>query len=161
MWVVHALLVVVAMVLVALLPCLITLAITSADEYIGTASRAAGRCLRTARRWLAARRGFGWLAVPEPPAPIGPPIERIAADLRRLHRQRLEIATRSPVWFTAVQRAYDERLCLACRSLGIEQHLNSLEGLDREIERVRVEGELVAAGMVLSPMGADPRQGRP
>jgi len=159
--VVHALTIVVALVLLASLPCLIALAITSADEYIGLAWRGVRRALRACRRWLAARPGFGWLVVPEPPAPIGPPIQQIAADLRRLQRQRLEIATRSTVWFAAVQRAYDERLCMACRCLDIEQHLDSLEGIDREIERIRLEGELAAAGLVISPVDADRRPGRP
>lgn len=161
MAVVHALVVMTALVLLACLPCLVALAITSGDEYAAQAWRAVRRGLRRSRRWLAGRRGFRWLAVEEPPQPLGPPIEQIAADLRRLRRQRLEIAPRSPVWFTAVQRAYDDRLCLACRCLEIEHYLDSLEGVDREIERVRVEGELIAAGMVLSPIDADRHQGRP
>ncbi|HET6212017.1 MAG TPA: hypothetical protein VFE14_03985, partial [Micromonosporaceae bacterium] len=89
--------------------------------------------------------------------PVGPPIEQLAADLRRLGRQRLGIATRSTVWFTAVQRAYDDRLRLACRSLDIEQHLDELDGLDLDIERVRVEGELVIAGVSLGPVDVDQR----
>jgi hypothetical protein len=92
------------------------------------------------------------VAPPNPVVPIGPPIEQLAADLRRLSQQRLGIAMRSTVWFTAIQRAYDDRLRLACRSLDIEQHLDELNGIDQEIERVRVEGELVSAGIVLGPI---------
>jgi len=84
-----------------------------------------------------------------PTQPAGPPIEQVAADLRRLGQQRLGIATRSPVWFAAVQRAYDDRLQVACRELEVEEHLAELEGVDLEIERVRVEGALQAAGMSL------------
>jgi hypothetical protein len=92
----------------------------------------------------------GWLAAPAPDAkPAGPPIEQIAADLRRLGRQRIGVATRSPVWFAAVQRAYDDRLSLACLELEIPQHLGELTGIDQEIERVRIEGELAAAGIGL------------
>ena len=56
--------------------------------------------------------------------PTCPPIERVAADLRRLGKQRTGIATRSPVWFTAVQRAYDDRLRVASGQLGIEHRLD-------------------------------------
>ena len=48
-----------------------------------------------------------------------------------------------------MQRAYDDRLSLACLELEIPQHLRELTGVDLEIERVRVEGELEAAGLGL------------
>jgi hypothetical protein len=79
-----------------------------------------------------------------------PSIEQVAADLRRLGRLRLSVATTSPVWHAAILRAYDDRLRLACRSLGVCEHLERLGGMDLEIERVRVEGELVATGLVLT-----------
>ena len=85
------------------------------------------------------------------------PIELVAADLRRLGRQRLGIAMRSQVWFTAVHRAYDDRLCVACGQLGIEQHLGELTGIDLDLERVRVEGLLLAAGLAFR----DSAQNRP
>ena len=46
------------------------------------------------------------------------------------------------VWHSAVIEAYDDRLRAACRALGIPEHLAELTGVDREIERVRVEGVL-------------------
>lgn len=152
---VHALVVAVALVALACLPCLVALLITSADEYVELMGRAVRRGLRRFRSSLGRRRGLRWLALPVRIEPAGPPIEQIAADLRRLSRHRLGIATRSPVWFSAVARAYDDRLRLACRSLQIEEYLGDLDGVDLEIERVRVEGELVAAGMVLSAVDAD------
>lgn len=80
----------------------------------------------------------------------GPTIEQIAFDLRRLDRQRRYGPTlESERWREAVIRAYDARLCLACRRLGLTEHLEPLEGMDRDIERVRVEGELQAAGLAL------------
>lgn len=78
-----------------------------------------------------------------------PTIEQIAADLRRLHTQRLGVAGRSRVWQNAVRQAYDDRLRLACDCLGVSEHLCDLQGVDLEIERLRVEGELQAAGLVL------------
>lgn len=91
--------------------------------------------------------------------PAGPPFEELAADLRRLARQRIEVAHRSPVWFNAVHRAYDERLVLVCRELEIPEQLHGLEGLDRELERLRVESLLEAAGLHLPTADTDHRQG--
>ncbi|WP_262283238.1 hypothetical protein [Micromonospora sp. MA102] len=77
------------------------------------------------------------------------PLEQLAIDLRRLGGHRLAAADRSVVWHGAVIDAYDERLRAACGALGIAEHLAELEGVDREIERVRVEGLLHAAGLTL------------
>jgi hypothetical protein len=78
-----------------------------------------------------------------------PAIEQVAADLRRLGGLRLGVATTSPVWHAAILRAYDDRLRLACQYLGVTEHLAELGGVDLEIERVRVEGQLVGLGLVL------------
>ncbi|MET0418241.1 MAG: hypothetical protein ABW022_19690 [Actinoplanes sp.] len=79
-----------------------------------------------------------------------PSIEQIEVDLRRLDRQRRIGPTgKSLRWLAEVQRAYDDRLCLACLRLGLSEHLRPLEGMDREIERIRVEGQLEAAGLTL------------
>jgi hypothetical protein len=51
------------------------------------------------------------------------------------------------MWLGAVLRAYDEWLQVACGCLGISQHLSALDGIDRQIERMRMEGELTAAGL--------------
>ncbi|MFD6263664.1 hypothetical protein ACFWFK_21290 [Micromonospora chalcea] len=77
------------------------------------------------------------------------PLDQLATDLRRLGGHRLAAADRSVVWHGAVIEAYDERLRAACRALGIVEHLAELDGVDREIERVRVEGLLHAAGLTL------------
>nr|WP_208811272.1 hypothetical protein [Micromonospora echinofusca] len=76
-------------------------------------------------------------------------IERIAADLRTLGGHRIGLRSRAVLWDPAVLAAYDERLRQASRCLGITEHLAELEGVDREIERIRVEGELHAAGLAL------------
>jgi hypothetical protein len=79
-----------------------------------------------------------------------PTIERIAADLRRLDRQRQRGPTvESSAWFAAVQKAYDQRLVLCCQALGLPEHLSRLQGIDQEIERVRIEGELQRSGLSL------------
>ncbi|MEU4238340.1 sigma-70 family RNA polymerase sigma factor [Actinoplanes sp. NPDC026619] len=78
-----------------------------------------------------------------------PSIEEIAHQLRRLTRQRRGSAHESEAWLAAVERAYDDRLVLACHCLGITEHLRPLEGMDRDIERIRVESELQGAGLVL------------
>jgi hypothetical protein len=48
-----------------------------------------------------------------------------------------------------VATAYDAWLLAACRRLDITEHLTTLDGMDLEIERVRVEGQLETAGLVL------------
>jgi hypothetical protein len=82
--------------------------------------------------------------------PHPPPIEQLAFDLRRLGRQRRAGPTReSHRWLAEVQRAYDLRLRLACRYLGVTEHLEGLVGIDRDIERIRIEHQLEAAGLAL------------
>jgi hypothetical protein len=105
------------------------------------------------RQWQRVDRA---LSGPEPvEAPAGGPppcIEQITAELRRLDRQRRRgPTTESTVWLAAVLFAYDEWLRLACRSLGVVEHLQPLEGLDREAERLRLEMELQANGVPLRP----------
>ncbi|GIJ08184.1 hypothetical protein ACFFMR_30435 [Micromonospora andamanensis] len=78
------------------------------------------------------------------------PLEQIAADLRCLRRDRAG-GSRTVVWHSDVLDAYDDRLRLACRALGITEHLAELTGIDRQIERVRVEAELDTAGLRLPP----------
>jgi hypothetical protein len=157
--VLRALLAIAAVVALASLPCLLLLLISVGD----VVDRVTRAVRRTWRRWFTGRglpwrqrrglakldRTLGVPTTPIPAQPVGPPIEQIAADLRRLGQQRVGIATRSPVWFNAVQKAYDDRLLVACRELDIAEHLFDLDGMDREIERVRIEGEVESAGIVL------------
>jgi hypothetical protein len=87
-------------------------------------------------------------AAPPPPDGPMPCLDQITAELRRLGRQRRRgPATESAVWRAAVLYAYDEWLRLACRTLGVAERLEPLEGMDRELERVRVEDALRANGM--------------
>jgi hypothetical protein len=141
---------VLALTLLALLslPCLVALAVC-ADDLLDRLTRALDRWRE--RRTL--RRLDRTLGRDMPELPVDaeprPTIEQIAADLRRLDRQRHGVARKSMVWHAAVLRAYDDRLRLASRCLGVAEHLDQLEGMDLEIERVRVEGQLQAAGLAL------------
>jgi hypothetical protein len=153
-----------ALVALVLLPCLVALLVINVDRWRlpGRRPRSSGRPRSRGRprpswqeRWTLIRLER---ALARQPAdlrfildamgrPGRPPIEQIASDLRRLGRHRLGLANRNPIWHEAVRQAYDDRLRLACGCLGIQQHLTELDGLDLEIERVRVEGELRAAGL--------------
>jgi hypothetical protein len=88
-----------------------------------------------------------------PVTPTGcPSIEQLAYDLRRLDRQRRSgPTTYSEKWLAAVLSAYDARLRLACHRLGVPEHLQPLEGVDRELERMRLEHQLQAAGLTFRP----------
>lgn len=144
----HAVVLALALIALVCLPCAVALFICADD--------AAGRIRRRVRQ-RRERRALHRLdrTLSEQSAPLAaldehqPSIQQIAADLRRLDRQRFGIATRSKVWHAAVLLAYDDRLRLASRCLGVCEHLDQLDGVDLEIERVRVEGELEAAGLTL------------
>jgi hypothetical protein len=89
------------------------------------------------------------LVRPPPVRPDGPPLETLAATLRRL-RERV----RSPRPGTAVARqrgiaaAYDDALVNTARALEVPTTLADLpEGFDREAERLRLEDALEQAGL--------------
>lgn len=99
------------------------------------------RAVRLARRWH--------LLKPERVVTYEPPIERIAADLRRLATERRGLGRgTSAVRWRGLTMAYDQTLVTACRSLGIRTALAELpDGMDRELERLRVEAALEQAGL--------------
>jgi hypothetical protein len=84
------------------------------------------------------------------PAPLaGPPLEKLAADLRRL---RPEARSPRPGVPMARQKgivaAYDGVLVSTARALGVATSLDTLhDGIDREAERLRVENALESAGL--------------
>ena len=184
--VLHGLLVALVIALVALTPCAICMLLISADQVVGRgADIIRGWMPRRVRRWFEERelrrerRHAGldgrWSAGPDGRrwrleqldrvreqrihgGWVGvPPIEQVALDLRRLNRLRESVARRSRVWFVAVSEAYDDGLRIACAQLGVDEYLGELSGVDLEVERVRVEGELQAAGLVLRDAGASQR----
>ena len=86
-----------------------------------------------------------------PPVPDKPPIERLAADLRRVDKAIRELPDgASIVRRRGTQQAYDALLRQACDALRVPDELDSLpDGLDRDLERARVEVELQRAGLVI------------
>jgi hypothetical protein len=88
--------------------------------------------------------------VPPPlPPPAGPPLEKLAADLRRL---RPEARSHRPGVAMAKQRgivaAYDELLVAAAAALDVPTNLRELpEGIEHEAERLRLELALERAGL--------------
>jgi hypothetical protein len=86
-----------------------------------------------------------------PPAPVGMPIERIAADLRRIRPQALMPHSGMPMARRrAIVAAYDEALLDACRALDVPTDLDRVtDSLERESERLRTEAELGRAGVQL------------
>lgn len=80
----------------------------------------------------------------------GVPIERVAADLRRL-RGVIAVEGHSSAHHLGNRLAYDRVLAQACTMLDIEHDLaDATVGMERDIERLRVEAELERAGMILA-----------
>jgi hypothetical protein len=86
------------------------------------------------------------------PATAQPPIEQLAADLRRVHRTLAEFPPGTPaVRRRATREAYDALLVQACAAVDVPHRLDILcEGMDREVERLRVEESLREAGVRVS-----------
>jgi len=101
------------------------------------------RTVDAAGAYLRRRRG---------PLPDHPPIERLAADLRRVHRTLKEFPPGTPVVRRRATRdAYDALLVQACQAVDVPHRLDALaEGVDREVERLRVEEALSDAGVRVS-----------
>jgi hypothetical protein len=85
------------------------------------------------------------------PVPPDICIEELAAELRRLSRDRRSGTCNESIrWRAAVTHAYDLRLALAGEALGVPHRLHQLPaGLDRDLERLRLEHDLEAAGLQL------------
>jgi hypothetical protein len=86
------------------------------------------------------------------PEPTTPPIERLAADLRRVHRTLADFPPGTPnVRRVATREAYDSLLAQACAAVEVPHRLDALpDGMDRELERLRIEDALRAAGVRVS-----------
>ncbi|CAM3833717.1 hypothetical protein KIPE111705_27265 [Kibdelosporangium persicum] len=79
------------------------------------------------------------------------PIERIAADLRRVHRVLTAYGPGTPmVRRMGTLQAYDALLMQACRAVDVPHRLDAVGlGTPLEIERLRVEQSLMSAGLVI------------
>jgi ABC-type phosphate transport system auxiliary subunit len=113
----------------------------------------AGRWDSTIQRWrdkraadAAHRRGVRALKTQQ-----GVPIEQLAADLRRLRALLGQDEHRSAAHQIGNRLAYDRLMIQICQMLDIEHELSGDSiGVERDIERFRVEAELERAGVVLS-----------
>jgi hypothetical protein len=84
----------------------------------------------------------------------GIPIERLAADLRRLRAAIAADAGRSAAHQIGNRLAYDRVLAQACAMFDIQHDLDTdCSGIARDIERFRVEAELERVGVVISTLG--------
>ena len=104
------------------------------------------------------RRGANRLrAVARPPMlPAGPPLEVIAADLRRLSEGMQALPPHASLARRdAALLAYDDALTAACRALGVDERLSAMPlGRARDAERLRIECELNYEGLVITTAGA-------
>ena len=81
----------------------------------------------------------------------GAPLERLATDLRRLRAAVAHDEHRSAAHQLGNRIAYDCVLMQICAMLDIEHELDTdVSGLERDIERLRVEADLERAGVVLT-----------
>lgn len=110
--------------------------------------------LRQLDRLLAGRSETNLMGDVRPCGPTETPtIAQVAAELRRLENQRRRGTRGSAAWFAAVTTAYDEWLRVACRALALDENLAQLDGIDRDLERLRVEAELAQVGLRLGRPG--------
>ncbi len=77
------------------------------------------------------------------------PVERVAADLRRLARVSAD-RQRSNVVRVGARLAYLDRLRDACAQLEVHHRLDELRGTWRGLEVERCERELARRGLVLT-----------
>jgi hypothetical protein len=115
----------------------------------------AGPIGRTIRRAFEAAR-------PPDPVPMSVPIERLAADLRRLaalvHEYDAPGAGVSMAKRIAANRAYGDRLADACAALEIPHRLGVTSGWERALELARVESALLEAGLSFAPPTVERRR---
>lgn len=107
---------------------------------VASAARLSTRAL-SIRAWRGSARGG--------PQPDHPPIQRVAADLRRLHRQLESLPPgASYVRSIGVAHAYDQMLSVACAQLEVPTRILELpDGKPRMLERIRLEFLLGESGL--------------
>ena len=104
--------------------------------------------------WLA-RLVFGSARLPLPhratPAPVGRPIEQVAADLRRLGAQLARVPAGAPMARRrGLQAAYDDVLAEAAGLLEVPHALDTVPtGRPRDVERLRLQTALAEAGLAV------------
>jgi len=135
--------------------------IVATPTLLGAAAVYAPRCWQAAAGYWETRR-------PKPPQPYGPPIEQLAADLRRLLRLHGELTASAALAMRAhrlwaVEAAIAVRATEAARALGVPHREPETPGALRRDELVTLLRALSAAGLVLpakvGPFTSDGRLG--
>ena len=124
-----------ALCLALLAPTVVLGAIFAMPKWVAAAGEARRRRLRR----------LGKLVIP-----AGPPLERLASDLRRLRVQRAD-PHRSRVQREGARLAYEDVIRQAASALDIAHDLDGTNSrFGREVELLRIEQALLDAGLVLS-----------
>ena len=115
-----------------------------------TPTAVAGAAVLLPRAVRAARRRLH----PPPPAPAGPPLEQVAADLRRLLAEHRAVAATPQLpargrRFAALEAALTDRALDAARALGLEAPVRPGRDALPTSALHGLLGDLVRAGMVL------------
>ena len=126
----------------------VTAALAGGFLLLGLLFRAFTGQLRTVRPAALGRRSAP--AGPPPPAPHRP-VERVAADLRRLASELAVVPSGTPVARRrGLLAAYDDVLVEAAEILEVPHELATAPPAAREAERLRWLAALEAAGLVVS-----------
>jgi hypothetical protein len=102
-------------------------------------------------------RGLRWARIVPPPKPPPPPprvpLEQIAADLCRLSTAMRDVPPEaSRARKHGLRLAYDDVLANAALALDVPHSLTTLPlGMDRDLERLRVEAALREGGLRFGP----------
>jgi hypothetical protein len=83
--------------------------------------------------------------------PVGPCLESVVANLRRLHRQVRDCRPPTRVRTVALLAAYDETLLEVCAMVDVDAPLATARGSDRAFARMLTEAALENAGIALDP----------
>jgi hypothetical protein len=101
-------------------------------------------------RWLPPAVGYFLDLRLQRRRPIGPSLESVVGNLRRLRR---EVRGRPPtqVRRLALLAAYDDTLVQACRIVGVDAPLMAATESERPFARLLTEAQLEDAGIALDP----------
>ncbi|GEL19562.1 hypothetical protein [Pseudonocardia asaccharolytica] len=91
------------------------------------------------------------------PAPAGPPLESLVADLRRLRRELRGSRQRTRLRRIALRSAYDDVLADVCQAVGVDAGplaATAETSSERAFARLLAEAGVEAAGIALDPPGS-------
>ena len=83
--------------------------------------------------------------------PVGPSLESVVADVRRLHRQVRDCRPPTRVRTVALLAASDDTLLQVCAMVEVDAPLATATGRDRGFARMLTEAALENAGIALDP----------